>query len=313
MPEESSDPTHYVVGHKQPDTDTIVSAIAYARLQASSGRDARAARAGDLNPETEFVLDRWDVEEPELLEDASGKHIVLVDHNVYSQAVDGMEDASVHQILDHHRLGDIETSEPIYVRIEPVGSTATIVTDMYREAGVEVTQSTAGLLLSGLLSDTVVLRSPTTTQVDERVAGELAAIADVEVEEYGKELLAKKSQLGEKEPREMVLGDFKEYEWGGETVGIGQVETVEPEAVLGQRDAVLDAMRGVVDDRGYPLLVLLVTDLLEEHTEAFVVGDATERFEAAMDVDLEDAQASLPGVMSRKKQVVPPLEEAFAE
>ncbi|MDY6769793.1 MAG: manganese-dependent inorganic pyrophosphatase, partial [Candidatus Nanohaloarchaea archaeon] len=259
-----------------------------------------------------FVLERFDVEVPDLLEDAAGKDIVLVDHNVYSQAVDGMEDAAVHQIIDHHRLGDIQTSEPIYVRIEPVGSTATIITDLYNEAGVEITESTAGLLLSGLLSDTVVLRSPTTTDIDEEVAHELAAIAGVDIEDYGKELLAKKSQLGEKAPREMVLGDFKEFDWGGDTVGIGQVETVEPETVLQQKEQVLDAMEDIVQERDYPLLVLLVTDLLEEHTEAFVVGDAVDTFETALDVTVEDSQASLPGVMSRKKQVVPPLEDAFS-
>ncbi|MDY6765939.1 MAG: manganese-dependent inorganic pyrophosphatase [Candidatus Nanohaloarchaea archaeon] len=312
MSDHSGEPVHYVVGHEQPDTDTVCSAIAYARLQQASGRDARPMRAGDLNPETSFVLDEFDVEKPELLEDAAGKTIVLVDHNVYSQAVDGMEEADVRQIIDHHRLGDIETSEPIYVRIEPVGSTATIIVDMYREAGVEIPRSTAGLLLSGVLSDTVVLRSPTTTDIDEEVAHELSDIAGVDIEEYGRELLAKKSQLGKKSPREMVLGDFKEYGWGGQTVGIGQVETVEPETVLEQKDAVLDAMADIVDERGYPLLVLLVTDLLDEHTEAFVAGEDVGMFADAMDVDVEDAQASLPGVMSRKKQIVPPLEDAFS-
>ncbi|MCJ7479359.1 MAG: manganese-dependent inorganic pyrophosphatase [Candidatus Nanohaloarchaeota archaeon QJJ-7] len=302
---------HYIVGHKQPDTDTIVSAIAYSRLQEASGRDAVAVRAGDLNPETEFVLEKFDVDEPELLEDASGKSVIMVDHNVYSQAVEGMEDAKVRQVIDHHRLGDIETSEPIYVRIEPVGSTATIITDMYLEAGVEIDRKTSGLLLSGLLSDTVVLRSPTTTDVDRRVAGELAERAGVDYEEYGKEILSKKSEIGEKSPREMILGDFKEYDWSGETVGIGQVETVEPEKVLEQKETLIDTMEDIGEERGYPLLVLLITDLLEEHTEAFAVGKEKDRFEDALETEMDDSQASLPGVMSRKKQVVPPLEESF--
>lgn len=302
---------HYIVGHKQPDTDTIVSAIAYSRLQEASGRDAVAVRAGDLNPETEFVLEKFDVDEPELLEDASGKSVIMVDHNVYSQAVEGMEDAKVRQVIDHHRLGDIETSEPIYVRIEPVGSTATIITDMYLEAGVEIDRKTSGLLLSGLLSDTVVLRSPTTTDVDRRVAGELAERAGVDYEEYGKEILSKKSEIGEKSPREMILGDFKEYEWSGETVGIGQVETVKPEKVLEQKETLIDTMEDIGEERGYPLLVLLITDLLEEHTEAFAVGKEKDRFEDALETEMDDSQASLPGVMSRKKQVVPPLEESF--
>lgn len=308
----TDDETVYVVGHQQPDTDTVCTAIAYARLQQSSGRDAQPVRAGDLNPETQFVLEKFGVKEPALLEDAAGKDIVLVDHNEYSQAVDGMEDAQVHQIIDHHRLGDIETSEPIYVRIEPVGSTATIVADMYWEADVDIDSSTAGLLLSGLLSDTVVLRSPTTTGVDEAVAEELAEIADVDYEAYGKELLKQKSKLGEKSPKEMVLGDFKEFQFGDNTVGIGQVETVEPDQVLEQKDAVIEAMEEVVEERGYTFLTLLVTDLLEKHTEAFFVGEGQESFEAALDTNIEEHQAALPGVMSRKKQVVPPLEERFS-
>lgn len=305
-----TEPT-YVIGHQQPDTDTIVSALAYARLKQAQGEDVVAARAGDVNPETEFVLDRWDVEQPDLLEDATDEQLILVDHNEHSQTVSGAEDATIVEIVDHHRIGDVETSNPIRFRNEPVGSTATILTGLYDEAEESIDAQTAGLLLSGLLSDTVVLRSPTTTETDRVVAERLAETAGVDYEEYGKELLQQKSKLGEKSPREMVLGDFKEFEFGSSHVGIGQVETVEPATVLDQREAVLAAMDEVVAERDYDALLLLVTDLLEEESTALVAGDEVATVEAGLEATFTDRGAFLPGVMSRKKQVVPPLEDAF--
>ncbi|ELZ31182.1 inorganic diphosphatase [Halogeometricum pallidum JCM 14848] len=306
-----SEPT-YVIGHRKPDTDTVCAALAYAELKRKRGEEnVSTARAGDPNPETQFVLDYWDTEAPTLLEDAAGKQLVLVDHNEYSQTVSGAREAEIVEIVDHHRIGDVETSAPIPFRNEPVGSTATILVDLFDDADATIDAQTAGLLLSGLLSDTVVLRSPTTTERDRTVAERLADTAGVDIEEYGEELLAHKSKLGEKSPREMVLGDFKEFEFGSSRVGIGQVETVEPAVVLDRREAVLDAMDDVVSERGYDALLLLVTDLLKEESTALVAGDETATVEAGLDATFSDRAAFLPGVMSRKKQVVPPLETAF--
>lgn len=301
----------YVIGHTQPDTDAICSAVAYARLKATEDSAVTAARTGPLNPETTFVLDRWDVEAPTLLEDATDEQLILVDHNEHSQTVDGAREATITEIVDHHRLGDVTTSEPIFCLIEPVGSTATILYGLSEQRDIELDSQTAGLLLSGLVSDTVVLRSPTTTERDRVVAEQLAEIADVDIEAYGTELLTQKSKLGEKSPREMVLGDFKEFAFGERSVGIGQIETVGPAAVLDQRDAIGEAMAEIVDERAYDVLVLLVTDLLEEASTAFVVGEESDRVGSALDVEITDGEAFLPGVMSRKKQVVPPLESAF--
>lgn len=301
----------YVIGHQQPDTDTICSALAYARLKQAQGKDAVPARAGEVNPETQFVLNHWNVQEPSLLEDATGERLVLVDHNEYSQTVSGARDGEVVEIVDHHRIGDVTTSEPIRFRNEPVGSTATILTQLYDEADEPIDSETAGLLLSGLLSDTVVLRSPTTTERDRTVAERLAATAEVDIETYGTELLQQKSKLGEKSPREMVLGDFKEFKFGPYHVGIGQVETVSPKMVLDQREAVLAVMDDIVDERAYDALLLLVTDLLEEDSTAIVTGADTGTVAAALDTTFTERTAFLPGVMSRKKQVVPPLEDAF--
>ncbi|GAA0241781.1 manganese-dependent inorganic pyrophosphatase [Haladaptatus pallidirubidus] len=301
----------HVIGHQQPDTDTICSALAYARLKQAQGVDATPARAGKVNPETQFVLDRWDTESPSLLDDAAGEQLILVDHNEYSQATSGAQDAKIVEVVDHHRIGDIETSDSIYFRNEPVGSTATILTQLYNEANKTIDAQTAGLLLSGLLSDTVVLRSPTTTDQDRSTADRLADIAGVDIEEYGKELLQQKSKIGEKSPREMVLSDFKEFEFGSHQVGIGQVETVEPEVVLEQREAVLAAMDDVAAERNYTVFLLLVTDLLEEESTALIAGAQIDTVEDGLDTTFTEQEAFLPGVMSRKKQVVPPLEDAF--
>ena len=301
----------YVIGHQQPDTDAIVSALCCARLKQAQGTDVVAARAGELNPETQFVLDRWDVETPTHLTDATDEELILVDHNEHSQTVAGAREATITEVVDHHRIGDVTTGDPIPFRAEPLGSTATILTELYDEAGVDIDESTAGLLLSGLLSDTVVLRSPTTTDTDRAVAERLAEIAGVDYEAYGKELLAQKSKLGEKSPREMVFGDFKEYDIGDDVLGIGQIETVEPDAVLEQREAVIEAMDDVVAERDYAVLLVLVTDLLEEESTAFIAGDHTEAVGDALAVTFADREAFLPGVMSRKKQVVPPVEDAL--
>ncbi|KYH23822.1 manganese-dependent inorganic pyrophosphatase [Halalkalicoccus paucihalophilus] len=301
----------YVIGHQQPDTDTICSALAYARLKREQGADVVPARTGALNPETQFVVDRWGVEIPVLLDDAAGEQVILVDHNEYSQTVTGAENAEIVEIIDHHRIGDIETSEPILFRNEPVGSTATILTQLFDDANETIPTQTAGLLLSGILSDTVVLRSPTTTERDRAAATRLADIVDVDYEAYGKELLTQKSKVGEKSPREMVLSDFKEFDFDGQQVGIGQIETVEPSVVLDQQDAVLETMDDVATERDYAVFLLLVTDLLEEDSTALVAGPEVEPVEKGLDTTFTDREAFLPGVMSRKKQVVPLLEDAF--
>ena len=301
----------YVIGHQQPDTDTICAALAYAELKQKQGTDAVPARAGDVNPETQFVLERWDVDTPNQLEDAAGEQLILVDHNEYSQTVSGAREAEIIEIIDHHRIGDVETNSPILFRNEPVGSTATILTQLFDAADEPLTAQTAGLLLSGLLSDSVVLRSPTITDRDRTVATKLAEIAGVEYEAYGKELLTHKSKIGEKSPREMILSDFKEFEFDSHQVGIGQIETVEPSVVLDQRDAVLEAMDDVAAERDYAVFLLLVTDLLEEDSTALVAGPEIEPVENGLGTTFSDREAFLSGVMSRKKQVVPGLEDAF--
>ncbi|PTD93646.1 manganese-dependent inorganic pyrophosphatase [archaeon SCG-AAA382B04] len=300
----------YIIGHKKPDTDTISSAIGYAKYKNKTQNEKYVpARAGELNPETQYVLKKFNVQKPNLLKSLKDKKVILVDHNEFSQSVDGIEQAKLEGVLDHHRISKPESQKPIYFHTEPVGSTSTMVAEKLLRYG-ELEKSLAGILLSAILSDTVVHRSPTNTKKDEEIANKLAEMLDINIEEYGREMLEKKSKIGEKTPREIVLGDFKEYEMANRSVSIGQVETVSPQQVLEKKEKILDEMNDIIKERKYDLLLLLVTDLLEEDSEAFVVGE-TKRFEEAFGERVEQDSAFLEGVLSRKKQVVPKIRKQF--
>lgn len=301
----------YVVGHKKPDTDSICAAIAFAEYKNQIEEEEYvAARAGEINPETSFVLKKFGKKKPPLIEDASNKKMFLVDHNEFSQAVDGVTESKLVGILDHHRIAKPESKKPIYFHTEPIGSTSTLVAEKLMKKNEKIEKGLAGILLSAILSDTVVHRSPTNTKKDEKIAQKLSEQLNINVEEYGKEMLHKKSKLGEKSPRNIVLGDFKEYEMGKKFVGIGQVETVTPEQVLEKEEEIKEEMEKIIEERRYDLLILLITDLLEEDSEAFVVGEINE-FEKAFNVKIKDKSTFLEGVLSRKKQVVPNLKKQF--
>lgn len=306
----------YVVGHKSPDTDSICSAISYARLKNLLGEDnVVAARAGEVNNETRFVLDRFDLDDPELIEDAAGKEIILVDHNEVSQAVDNIEDAEVIEVLDHHRIGDVQTGNPIFFLVKPVGCTATIVAQKYGEYDVEVPNDVAGALLSSIISDTVLFKSPTSTETDQEIANKLASQLGLDVEDYGVEVLKAKSDIGSKTPADIVTGDYKEFDFAGAKIGIGQAEVMDASEVLAMKDDLLQVMQDKMNSEGYDMITLMVTDVLKEGSELLFVGtpDAQEKFEEAFGGKVEDSSLWIDGVMSRKKQVVPPLEEAFTE
>lgn len=302
----------YVVGHKNPDTDSICAAICLSKLKEVQGEtNVLPARTNETNSETDFVLEKFDLEKPQVLEDASDKKIILVDHNEYSQAVEGAEEAEIVEVLDHHRIGDVETSGPIPFHVEPVGSTSTLIYERFKEQGIEPSESVKGALFSAILSDTVIFRSPTTTERDEKAGEELAADLGLDPVKYGKEMFKVKSNIDEKSAREAVVGDFKEYDIGEHKIGVNQIETVTPETAMSRKDEFLEAMEQVREERGYTFMINLVTDLLEENSKALFVGDEKESFEQAFDVKLEDNEAFLEGVLSRKKQVIPNLESVL--
>ncbi len=304
-------PDVYVIGHRAPDTDSICSAIAYARFKREvEGVDAEAARADELNPETKYVLEYFGVEEPPLLEDASGKKLVLVDHNEFSQAVKGVERAEIVEVLDHHRI-DFKYPEPIRFHVEPVGSTATLIAEKYFDRKADIPREVAGMLLAAILSDTVVFRSATCTPRDRDVALKLAEIVQVDPEKFGVEIKKAKASLKGKTAAEILMSDFKDYEFGGVKVGIGQVEVVDLSEALERKKEILQEMERKRSEEGYGLILMMLTDIIKEGTELLAVGDKLDIVEKAFGKRVEDGSVYLEGVMSRKKQVVPPVEKAF--
>ena len=225
-----------VFGHKNPDTDTICSAIAYAELKNKLGKDVKAVRLGEVNEETKYALNYFKVEKPELVENVAGKEIILVDHNERTQTADGFEEAKVLELIDHHRISNFNVDEPLYARVEPVGCTATIILKLFKENGLAPSKETAGLMLSAIISDTLLFKSPTCTQCDAKAGKELAEIAGVDLKEYGLEMLKAGTALGDKSEAELLNMDMKIFEIDGEKIGVAQVNTVNEAEVLERKE-----------------------------------------------------------------------------
>lgn len=238
------------------------------------------------------------------------ERVILVDHNERSQAVEGVEEANIVEIIDHHRLGGLETGEPIFIRHEPVGSTATIIANMFWHRGVAVPATVAGLLLAAVLSDTVLFKSPTATGKDRQTAGRLAEIAGLAPDAFGLAMLKAGSALKNLSPADIVRSDNKEFQIGEYRVVIGQIAVMDPAELLAAQAELRREMAAMGEKDGYDLVILMVTDILAEASHLIYAGAATGLLAAAFGKAGADGVLHLPGVMSRKKQVVPPLVEA---
>lgn len=303
----------HVVGHRHPDTDSVCSAIALAHFKTAMGAaGVRPARAGVLNPESRFVLQRFGLPEPELLESGAGRHLVLVDHNEVAQAVPGIDRATILEVWEHHRVGDLPLPEPIVFHCEPVGATATLVAEQYALHGLTPPPAIAGAMLAAILSDTLVFASPTCTAQDRAAAARLAAIAGVEVTAFGQELLAARGHVAARSAADLVGADFKEFAMGGRHIGIGQIETAGAAPLVARRGELVAELQRVQAAQGLDVALLLVTDITRKGSHVWAVGHGLDTVAAALGVTWTDGGAFLDGCMSRKKQVVPPLERAFA-
>ena len=236
--------------------------------------------------------------------------VILVDHNERTQAVEGIEEARIVEIIDHHRLGGIQTGEPIFTRQEPVGCTATIVANMHWHRDVDLPASIAGLLLSAIISDTVLFKSPTCTDYDRETAKKLADIAGVDLQSYGLEMLKAGSGVGDMSPAEIVKNDMKEFVIGDYHVIISQISVMDTKEVMDMEDDIIKSMNHVCDSEGYDLSLIMVTNILEEATTLLFAGSPRTLIGEAFHKDASGTHIYLPGVMSRKKQIVPPLTDA---
>ena len=233
------------------------------------------------------------------------KRVVLVDHNERAQAVQGLDQAEILEIIDHHRLADIQTTQPIRVRNEPVGSTNTIITEMYQEHGVMPSPAMAGLMAAAILSDTVMFKSPTCTQRDRSMAERMARIANVSLEELGQQIFSA-SWSDDKTPEELLFTDFKDFHIAGHDLGVGQITCVNSAHILERKQEFLDIMQQTMQERHYSLMLLMLTDVLLEGTQLIYLGDE-ETIQQAFSSEAKNNVVFLPGVMSRKKQIIPTL------
>ncbi|MGE7822766.1 manganese-dependent inorganic pyrophosphatase [Paenibacillus sp. FSL W7-1279] len=302
-----------IFGHKNPDTDTICSAIAYADLKNQLGLSAEPVRLGDVNGETQYALDYFKVEAPRFVETVANEaqDVILVDHNERQQSASDIDQVRVIEVIDHHRIANFETSHPLYYRAEPVGCTATILNKIYKEKGIAVRKEIAGLMLSAIISDSLLFKSPTCTDEDIAAARELAEIAGVDADSYGLEMLKAGADLSDKTIAQLISLDAKEFQMGGAKVEIAQVNAVDTNDVLSRQAELEDAIQAIIADKNLDLFVFVVTDILNNDSIALALGKESKAVEKAYNVSLSENKALLKGVVSRKSQIVPVLTEAF--
>ncbi|WP_338452211.1 manganese-dependent inorganic pyrophosphatase [Niallia oryzisoli] len=302
-----------VLGHKNPDTDSICSAIAYANLKSAIGLNAEPVRLGEINGETKYALDYFQVNVPRLVEKVAAEtsQVILVDHNERQQSADDIDQVRILEVIDHHRIANFQTSDPLFYRAEPVGCTTTILNKLYKEHGVEIKKEIAGLMLSAIISDSLLFKSPTCTEQDIAAARELAEIAGVDPEKYGLEMLKAGADLSDKTVEQLISLDAKGFDMGNYKVMVAQVNAVDTDDVLNNKKEIEAAITKTIADQNLDLFFFVVTDILTNDSVGLALGKMTNAVETAFNVKLDNNTAVLKGVVSRKKQIVPVLTDTL--
>lgn len=299
-----------IFGHKSPDTDTICSAIVMENLQKKLGKEVEAVRLGNLNKETEYVLNYLGVNAPRMIEKVEdGQEVILVDHNEFSQSVDNIENAKIKMVVDHHRICDFQTSEPLYYRAEPVGCTCTILYKLYKENNVEIDKKIASLMMSAIISDTLLLKSPTKTVEDENAVKELEKISGLNAQVYGLDMLKAGTDLSGFTADELISLDCKVCALKDKNAKVAQVNTADINDMMNRKEEIEQAINADIEKNNLDLFVFAITDIINSNSQAIVLGKNTDIFEKGFNKKLENNTAFLPGVVSRKKQILPVLQE----
>ncbi len=302
-----------VFGHKNPDTDTVVAAIAIADLKSKTGVETKAIALGELNPETKFVLDKNGVDAPETVTSVAGQKVFIVDTSDTAQCPDDLGEAEVLGVFDHHKLGDLTTPNPIEMWVWPVGCSCTVIKSMYDFYGVEIPKNIAGAMLCAILSDTVIFKSATCTDTDKEAAGALAKMVGVsDLQSLGMEMFKVKSAVEGTPIRELVFRDYKDFKMAGKGVGIGQLEVVDLSILDKVKDELHADIKKLKEEKGHQAVYLMLTDIMKEGTELLIAADDESFVEKAFGATPKDGRVWLDGVMSRKKQVVPNFEKVYA-
>ena len=300
-----------IFGHKNPDTDTICSALVKEILNKKKGCEkSKAVRLGNLNKETQYALKYLGLEEPELIENVEeGQEVILVDHNEFNQSVEGIKKAKILEVVDHHRISNFETSEPLYYTARPFGCTSTILFEEFKQNNIEIEKIEAVLMASAIISDTLLLKSPTTTEHDRKALEELGKIADINIEEYGLEMLKAGTDLDDFSEEELINLDAKSLDKNGTKFVIAQVNTVSIEDVLKRKEKLEVAMNKEIEEKGLSLFVLAITDILNSNSEIIALGEKADAVEKGFEKKLENNTVFLEGVVSRKKQLLPSIDK----
>ena len=304
----------FITGHKSPDTDSIASSLVMANLEKKLGNtnEVIACRLGNLNKETEYALNYFKVEAPKLIENvAEADEVILVDHNNFAESAPDIADAKISKVVDHHRIAGFETSEPLFYMAEPVGCTCTILYELYKMNNIEIEPVYAGLMLSAIISDSLLFKSPTCTPKDVKAAEELAKISNTDINSYGLDMLKAGTDLCSYTAEELINIDTKELLANGSKVQIAQVNTVDIDDVLKNKTEIETAMNNLISSKGLDLFIFAITDILNCNSTAIVLGDKISAVEKAFDTTVKNNIAFLPGVVSRKKQIIPPISEAI--
>lgn len=305
--------TALVFGHKNPDTDSVCGAIALADLKKKLGEDIAAAVQGELNPESNFVLKKYGVAAPKVVTSYAGKSVYLVDHSDLAQSPDDLSKANILGIVDHHKLGDVTTSQPLECWIWPVGCTCTVIASMYKYYNIAIPKDIAGIMLCAILSDTVIFKSATCTDKDKEICAYLAEICgEKDLPGLGIQMFKVKSAVDGTPIRELVFRDYKDFKMGGKGVGIGQLELVDLSIVDGIKADLAKDIQALKKEKGHHSVFLMLTDIMKEGTELLIASDDESVVQKAFGVAPSNGKAWLKGVMSRKKEIIPPLEKAFA-
>lgn len=296
----------YVFGHKKPDTDTITSAIVAANFQRALGVPATPYKLGDISKETKFALSTFNVDEPETLDYIpEGSNVLLVDHNDPIQSVAGIENAKVKMVIDHHCI-NFKNTDPIYYMAEPVGCTATILYKLYNQRNVEINSQIAGLMLSAIISDTLLFKSPTCTDEDKSAAENLAQIAGVNIDQYGKALLKAGTDVSDLSPEQIINVDSKDFSDKNISFTISQINAVDY-SIFDMQDKLELAIKADMATKNLDLYIFVVTDILNADSKVLVLGSKSDIVEKAFKIQLNNNTAILPGVVSRKKQILPEI------
>lgn len=300
-----------IFGHKNPDTDSIASSIIMKEFMNKIDKNEyEAVSLGSQNKETEYMLNHFNIEKPKIIENLDGiENVILVDHNEFSQSATGIENVIIQRVVDHHRIKEFETAGPLYYRAEPVGCTATVLYKMYIESNIEITREIAGLMISAIISDTLLFKSPTCTNEDVVAAKELEKISGINVQEYGLEMLKAGTDLSDYSVEQLISIDAKETMLKDVKAIIAQVNTVDIDEMLKRKTEIEEAMKKTIEEKGLEIMFFAITDIINSNTQAIVLGEKSDIVQRAYGKNLIDNTMFLEGVVSRKKQILPILTE----